>query len=155
MWSCDLEKLFIPLEAHHKAQWSENFLFSGKKLPAVIFSLLANPAEPVYLSVRDGELSNAVRLVEFRRRKSAVSTTLEGRRVSSEVRLETARRFGGGPNLDRAVHNTVTMDAHRAMSFFALLTALILWLTSYPGEIAYFNSPNQELSSGVRVMALY
>ena len=27
-WSCNLEKLLIPLEAHHKAQSSENFLSS-------------------------------------------------------------------------------------------------------------------------------
>ena len=39
------------------------------------------------------------------------------------------------------------------MSFFALSNALVL--TSYRGEIAYFNSPNGELSNGVRVMALY
>ena len=32
---------------------------------------------------------------------------------------------------------------------------LFFSLTSYPGEIAYFNSPNEELSNGVRVMALY
>ena len=32
---------------------------------------------------------------------------------------------------------------------------LLFGLTSYPAEIAYFNSPNEELSNGVRVMALY
>ena len=32
---------------------------------------------------------------------------------------------------------------------------LFFSLTLYPGEIAYFNSPNGELSNGVRVMALY
>ena len=31
---------------------------------------------------------------------------------------------------------------------------LFFGLTSYPGEIACFNSPNGELSNGVRVMAL-
>ena len=31
---------------------------------------------------------------------------------------------------------------------------LFFSLTSYPGEIAYFNSPDEELSNGVRVMAL-
>ena len=41
---------------------------------AVIFYLLANPAETAYVSVRDGELSNAVRLVEFWERKVAVQT---------------------------------------------------------------------------------
>ena len=46
------------------------------------------------------------------------------------------------------------MYALRTMSFFALSNALIL-LTSYPGEIAYFNLPNRELSKGVLVMELY
>ena len=32
---------------------------------------------------------------------------------------------------------------------------LFFGLTSYPDEIAYFNSPKYELSNGVRVMALY
>ena len=31
---------------------------------------------------------------------------------------------------------------------------LFFGLTSYPGEIAYFNSPNGELSNGARVMEL-
>ena len=54
--------------------------FSGKKIKkikrAVIFNLLANPTETPYLSVRDGKLSTAVRLVEFRPRKVAVHTFL-------------------------------------------------------------------------------
>ena len=37
MWSCDKEKLSIPLEAHHKAQLSEIFLFSGKNLKEQYF----------------------------------------------------------------------------------------------------------------------
>ena len=37
---------------------------------------MANPTETAYLSVRDGELSNAVRLVEFRRRKVEIYTFL-------------------------------------------------------------------------------
>ena len=49
------------------------FLFSAKKIKrAVIFYLLGNPAETAYLSVRDGKLSNAARLVE----KVAVHTFL-------------------------------------------------------------------------------
>ena len=39
---------------------------------------MANPAETAYLSVRDGELSNVVQLVEFWRRKVAVHTFLGG-----------------------------------------------------------------------------
>ena len=46
----------------------------------------------------------------------------------------------------------MTMYARRAMRFRMLL---FFGLTFYPGEIAYFNSPNRELSNGVRVMALY
>ena len=42
----------------------------------LFFNLLVNPAETAYLSVRDGKLSNAVRIVEFRRRKVAVHTFL-------------------------------------------------------------------------------
>ena len=47
------------------------------------------------------------------------------------------------------------MYARRAMSFFALWNLLFFGLSSYPTEIAYFNSPNGVLSNGVRVMALY
>ena len=43
---------------------------------AAIFYLLGNPAETAYLSVRDGKLSNAVRLAELRPRKVAVHTFL-------------------------------------------------------------------------------
>ena len=49
-------------------------VFRRKIERAVIFYLLANPAETAYLSVRDEKLSNAVRLVEFWRRKVAVHT---------------------------------------------------------------------------------
>ena len=78
-----------------------------------------------------------------------VSTTWEGRRVSSEVRLGNCNAgLGGGPNLKSGgltgkeklyftpvltcpdlfgpMHNTVTMYAGLAMSFFALSNALIL-----------------------------
>ena len=75
MWSCALEKLSIPLEVHHKAQSSEFFsVFCQKTKRAVIFYLLGNHAETAYLSVRDRELPNAMRLVEFRRGKVAVHT---------------------------------------------------------------------------------
>ena len=45
---------------------------------AVIFYLFGNPAESPYLSVRDGLLSNAVRLLEFRPREIAAHTYLGG-----------------------------------------------------------------------------
>ena len=75
MWSCNEEKLLIPLEMHHKAQSNEIFLFFGINLRELYFSyLLANPAEIAYLSVRDGELSHTAQLVEFRGRKVAGHT---------------------------------------------------------------------------------
>ena len=39
--------------------------------------------------------------------------------------------------------------------FLHFPTLLFFSLTSYPGELAYFNSPNQKLSNGARVMELY
>ena len=51
-------------------------VFHQKIERPVIFYLLANPSETLYLSVRDGKLSNVVRLVEFRPRKVAVHTFL-------------------------------------------------------------------------------
>ena len=48
----------------------------------------------------------------------------------------------------------MTMYACLTMSFFALWNALFA-LTSYAGEVAYFNSPNQQLSNGAWVMELY
>ena len=47
------------------------------------------------------------------------------------------------------------MYARRAMSIFALSKAFILSLTSYLAEIAYFSSPNRELSNFVRFTKLY
>ena len=54
------------------------------------------------------------------------------------------------------MHNTVTMYARLAMSFFALSNALLLQsYVLFPGEIAYFKSPNGEVSNGAQVMQLY
>ena len=39
--------------------------------------------------------------------------------------------------------------------FFHFRTLLFFSLASYPGEIAYFNSPNRKLPDGTRVMELY
>ena len=41
------------------------------------------------------------------------------------------------------------MYARRAMSFLHFRRLFFFSLTSYPGEIAYFNLPNEELSNGV------
>ena len=109
---------------------------------------------------------------------SAVSTTLEGRRVSSEVRLENCTQVWGlgqiwtacdsrlrknsashlfwlvqtCPNLS-TMQWPCTLVAQCHFSHFWMF--LFFGLTSYPAEIAYFNSPDCELSNGVRVMALH
>ena len=127
MWSCDLEKLSIPVEAHHEAQSSEFFLFSAKKIKrAVIFYLLANPAETAYLSIRDGELSNAVRLVEFRQRKVVVHTILGVGQIwtACDARLRnnsSSHPFWlvqTCPNLSEPVRNTVPMYAPSRIVIF-------------------------------------
>ena len=49
-------------------------------------------------------------------------------------------------------------DYVRSSSYIIFLhfwTLLFFSLRSYPGEIAYFNSPNRKLSNGARVMDLY
>ena len=73
-------------------------------------------------------------------------------------------KFGGNlcrdvetawPNLSEHLHHTVTLYALCAMSFLQFRMLLFFSITSYPAEIAFFNSPNRELSNGVRVMVLY
>ena len=68
-------------------------------------------------------------------------------------------KFGGNtcrdvetawPNLSEPVHNTVTMYALCAMPLLHFRMLLFFIITSYPAEIAHFNSPNRELSNGVR-----
>ena len=81
---------------------------------------MGNPAETAYLSVRDGKLSNAVRLVEFWRRKVAVLTF-----------------FGVVPSL--ADQTAFVPELSKAITFFCL--------RSYPGEISHSNSPNRGLSN--------
>ena len=113
--------------------------------------------------------------------QSAVSTTLEGRRVSSKVRLENCTQVWGWAKLgQRATHGwgkialqtcsdlselVQTCLNQSAIQWPCTLVAqchflhfrmhLFFGLTSYPGGIAYFNSPNRELCNGVRVMELY
>ena len=113
--------------------------------------------------------------------RSPDSTTSEGHRVSSEVRLENCtqvwevgqiwtacdsrlRKNSAShlfwlvqtcQNFSEPVRNTVTMYARRTMSFFALSNALILQSYVLSCWNCFFNSPNRELSNGVRVMALY
>ena len=46
-------------------------------------------------------------------------------------------------------------DVRSSRNFLHFRMLLFFSLTSYPGEIAYFNSPNRELSKDVLVMELY
>ena len=109
--------------------------------------------------------------------RSPYSTTSEGRRVLSEVRLEYCTQvcwwakfeepgthrwqkivLHTCSDLSRLVRTYVEYSDHVHSSrthFLHFRTLLIFSLTSYPAEIAYFNSPNWELSNGVWVMALY
>ena len=60
-------------------------------------------------------------------------------------------------SIPQAAHTTVTMYACQKCHFFALKFRRLSFfsITSYPAEIAYFNSPNRELSNFVLVMKLY
>ena len=69
------------------------------------------------------------------------------------IRAEMSKQHD--PNLSKPVHNTVTMYALCAMPFLHFRMLLFFSITSYPAEIAYFYSPNRELSNSVRVMELY
>ena len=112
---------------------------------------------------------------------SDVSTTSEARRVLSEARLENCTQVWGWAKFgqrathgwrEKALHTysdlskpvrtylnlstiqwpcTLVAQCH----FLHFWMLLFFGLASYPAEIAYFNSPNRELSNGVRVMALY
>ena len=95
------------------------YVFWQKIKRAAIFYLLANLAETAYLSVQDGELSNAVWLVEFRPRKVAVHTFV-------------------GVVQSRAAQTAFVQE---------LSKAIIFCLRSNPGEISHSNSPNRELSN--------
>ena len=110
---------------------------------------------------------------------SADSTTLEGRRVSSEVRLGNCTHAGlGVGRIWRAWDSRLRKNSTSHLfwlvqtcldlrtiqwpcalvsqcHFLHFRTLLFFSLTSYPGEIAYFNSPNREFSNGARVMELY
>ena len=88
---------------------------------------------------------------------------------------KTAHRFGGWAKFgQRATHGWGKIALHTCTCtclnqsatqwpctpvaqchFLHFRMLLFFGLTSYPAEIAYFNSPNGELSNGVRVMALY
>ena len=110
--------------------------------------------------------------------QSPDSTTWEGRRVSSEVRLGNCTQVWGWAKFEeRGTHGWGKIVLHtcsdlskpvrtcpqysdhvrssRRVIVLHFRMLLFFGLTSYPGDIAYFNSPNQELSNGVQVMTLY
>ena len=109
--------------------------------------------------------------------RSPDSTTSEGRRVSSEVRLGNCTQvwevgqiwrawdsrlrkivLHTCSDLSRLVRTYAQYSDHVRSSrshFLHFRTLLFFSLTSYPGEIAYFNSPNRQLSIGARVMELH
>ena len=106
--------------------------------------------------------------------QSTVSTNSDGRRVSSETRLENCMQVWGWAKFgQRATHGWGKIALHtcsdclnqcaiqwpctpvRQCHFFHFQMLIFFGLTSSPGEIACYNSPNGELSNGVQVMALY
>ena len=113
--------------------------------------------------------------------QSAVSTTSEGRRVLSETRSENCTQVWGWAKFGQcATHGWGKIALHTCSDLSkpvqsCLNLSTIQWpctlvaqchflhfrmlfffgLTSYPAEIAYFNSPSRELSNGVRVVLLY
>ena len=110
--------------------------------------------------------------------RSPDSTTSEGRRVSSEVRLGNCTQVWGWAifeergthgwgkivlhtcsDLSRLVLTCAQQSDHvgssRNVIFLHFRTLLFFSLRSYPGEIAYFNWPNRQLSNGAGVMELY
>ena len=112
--------------------------------------------------------------------RSPDSTTSKGRRVLSEVWLENCTQVWGWAKFgQRATHGWGKLSLNMCSDLFKLVgtclnQSAIQWpctpverchflhfrmllffgLTSNRGEIAYFNWPNEDLSNGVRVMAL-
>ena len=76
-------------------------------------------------------------------------------RVWSLVAIRAEMLKQHDQNLSKPVHNTVTMYALCAIPVLHFRMLLFFSITSNPAEIAYFYSPNRELSYGVRIMELY
>ena len=110
--------------------------------------------------------------------RKAVSTTPDGRRVSSEVRLENCTQVLGEGQIWRACDSRLRKivlhtcsDLSKPVQTCSQYRDYVRWLrhviflhfrrlsffslTSYPGEIAYFSSPNRELSNGTRLVEGY
>ena len=109
--------------------------------------------------------------------RSADCTSSEGRRVSSEVRLGNCTQVWGVDQIWRAWVSRLRKNSTSHLFWLAqtcsdlrtiqwsctlvsqchflhFRTLLFFSLTSFPAEIAYFNSPNRQLSNGARVMEL-
>ena len=162
------------------------------------FCLTSYPGEISHLNSANWDLSNDISLLVVCRRnialhtsshltpteawQKAVSTTFEGCKVLSKVRLENFTQvFGVGQIFEeRATHGSgrivlqtcsdlskplwtcpnlftiqwpCTLVAQCHVLHFRRL--LFFSLTSYPAGIAYFSLPNRELSNGVRLRELY
>ena len=110
--------------------------------------------------------------------QSADSTTSQGCRDLSEVRLGNCTQVWGVGQIWRAWVSRLRKNSTSRLFWLAqtcpdlrkiqwpctlgsqchflhFRTLFLFSLTSYPAEIAYFNSPHQELSNGARVMELY
>ena len=104
------------------------------------------------------------------------STTWEGCRVSSEVRLENwVQVWGWAKFEERGTHGWGKIVLHTcsglsrlvrtyaqyrdhvrsARNFLHCQALLFFSLTSYPVQFAYLNSPNRQLPNGAWVMELY
>ena len=140
---------------------------------------MSNTGEIAHCNSSNWELSNDVQLVEVRyftltpieAWRRAVSTTLEGHRVSSEIRLESCRQVlwvcqicsvrlmveeNSTSHLFWLVQTCSNLSTIQwPYTLFAQCHFLHFWMllffsiTPYPAEIAYFNSPNRELSNVV------
>ena len=141
---------------------------------------LSNDISDVVLRQRKVALHTSSHLTPIEAWRSAVSTTSEGRSVSSEVRLENCMEVWGWAkfgqcatpgwgkialhtcsDLSKPVRTCLNQSPIQwqcmpvAVIFCTFGMVLFFSLTSYPAEIASFNSPNEELSNGLRVMVLY
>ena len=142
---------------------------------------LSNDVSLLKVLPRKDALHTSSHVTPIEASQSAVSTTSEGRRVSSEVRLENCTQLWGLGQIwtacvsrlrkNSALHVFWLVQTCRNLPepfpqyshhvrpsrghFLHFRMLLFFSLTSYPAEIAYFNSPNRELSYCVRVMALY
>ena len=107
------------------------------------FCLTSYPGDISQSDSANRELSNDVLAVVVRRLKIALHT-------SSHLTPTEAWRSAVSTCPQYSDH--VCTSCSYVLHFWMLL---FFSNTSYPAEMAYFNSPNRELSNGVQVMELY